>query len=813
MERVRALLSKVAAVGLPVLVMIWQTLAGYSSENRGVLAFLAAGVACAQAVEGNDNTLSPYFLVKSDDPSVDQFPLQATSVAVRIAGVIADVKVTQVYKNTGQKPIEAVYVFPASTRAAVYGMRMTIGERTIVAEIRKREEARAAYEQARQEGKSASLLEQQRPNVFQMNVANILPGDEIKTELHYTELITHTDAVYQFVYPTVVGPRYSNQPDATAAPSEKWSQNPYLHQGEAPTTAFDMSISLSTGVPVQETTCPSHQVEIRYDDPSHARVTLAASEQFGGNRDFILKYRLAGHQIESGLLLYEGREENFFLLMAQPPKHFEASQIPPREYIFIVDVSGSMHGFPLEISKKLMNDLLGGLRPTDTFNVLLFSGGSQLLGEKSLPATTENVGQAQNLIGRQQGGGGTELLPALKRALQLPRAAKSARTLVMVTDGYVTVEAEAFDLIRKNLGNANFFSFGIGSSVNRFLIEGMARAGAGEPAVITKPDGAPAAAERFRTYIQSPLLTGIRLEWGGFEAYDVEPMAVPDVFAERPVLVYGKWRSQAKGTIKITGLAGHEPYSKTIEVSGVKPVEANAALRYLWARSRIAQLGDYNLLQRDDQRIAEITNLALRYNLLSAYTSFVAIDSEVRRQGGDVTTVKQPLPLPEGVSDLAVGGMGYAPMLAVPTAVRSGPPPALETLAPMQRETQSLAAERKPSVLPEEQKTLQDKASQELQIVSVRVSEGLSEADVRTVLLQHLEAIRNCHRAAWAGSVSQITLEWDIAHSGKVSGLKIIAGRKAVKAFETCFEELAKQWLFPAPAASGKTHVVVVLGY
>ena len=648
-----------------------------------MLSLLAPGVAHAQTAEGGDKTLSPYFFVKSDDSSVDQLPLKATSVAVSIAGVIADVKVTQVYKNTGQKPLEAIYVFPASTRAAVYGMKMTIGERTIVAEIRKREEARAAYEQAKQDGKSASLLEQQRPNVFQMNVANILPGDEIKTELQYTELITPTDGIYEFVYPTVVGPRYSNQPEATAAPSEKWSQNPTLHQGEQPSTTFDMGISLTTGVPVQEMTCSSHQVDIRYDNPSQARVTLAANEQFGGNRDFILKYRLAGNQIESGLLLYEGKEENFFLLMVQPPKRFEVSQIPPREYIFIVDVSGSMHGFPLEISKKLMNDLLGGLRPTDAFNVLLFSGGSQLLAEKSLPATPENIRQAQSLIGRQQGGGGTELLPALKRALQLPRAEKSARTLVIVTDGYVTVEPEAFDLIRKNLGSSNFFSFGIGSSVNRFLIEGMARAGAGEPFVITKPDSAPAAAEKFRTYVKSPLLTRIHLEWGGFEAYDVEPAAVPDVFAERPALVYGKWRGQPKGKITVTGLAGNEPYSRTIEVSGVKPVEANAALRYLWARSRIAQLGDYNLLQPDDQRVADITNLALRYNLLSAYTSFVAIDSEVRRKGGDVTTVKQPLPLPEGVSDLAVGNMAYAPMMAAPAAGRSGGSSVHETGCPV----------------------------------------------------------------------------------------------------------------------------------
>ena len=810
MEKVRALLGKAAAVGVLAILTIMQTVLGGSGGGGGMLSLLAPGVVNAQTAEGGDKTLSPYFFVKSEDPSVDQLPLKATSVAVSIAGVIADVRVTQVYKNTGQKPLEAIYVFPASTRAAVYGMKMTIGERTIVAEIRKREEARAAYEQAKQEGKSASLLEQQRPNVFQMNVANILPGDEIKTELQYTELITPTDGIYEFVYPTVVGPRYSNQPEATEAPSEKWSQNPYLHQAEKSSTTFAMGISLTTGVPVQEMTCSSHQVDIRYDDPSHARVTLAANEQFGGNRDFILKYRLAGNHIESGLLLYEGKKENFFLLMVQPPKRFEVSQIPPREYVFIVDVSGSMHGFPLDISKKLMNDLLGGLRPTDAFNVLLFSGGSQLLAEKSLPATSENIRQAQTLISRQQGGGGTELLPALKRALQLPRAEKSARTLVIVTDGYVTVEPEAFDLIRKNLGNANFFSFGIGSSVNRFLIEGMARAGAGEPSVITKPDGAPAAAEKFRTYVKSPLLTHTRIEWGGFEAFDVEPAAVPDVFAERPVLVYGKWRGQPKGTIKVTGFAGNEPYSRTIEVSGVKPLEANAALRYLWARSRIAQLADYNLLQRDDQRITDITNLALRYNLLSAYTSFVAIDSEVRRKGGDVTTVKQPLPLPEGVSDLALGKMGYAPMMAAPASGRSGSPQALKAIEPMRRESQSLAAESKAVVSPEDKKS-QDEVAQGLQITRINTSGGLSEAEIRKVMEQHLEAIRKCYQAARSGLSAEITLEWTVNPNGKVGGLRIVGVQKDAKAFEKCLIELARQWRFPRPTGSGKVRVTISL--
>ncbi|MCU0584285.1 MAG: trypsin, partial [Syntrophales bacterium] len=182
-----------------------------------VVSMLPWGAALARPQEtSDDRSLSPYFFVKSDDPALDPLPLKSASASVRISGVIADVLVTQVYKNEGRKPIEAVYVFPASTRAAVYGMKMTIGKRVVEAKIQKRDEARRDYEKARDQGKSASLLEQQRPNVFQMNVANIMPGDEIRVEMKYTELIVPTEGVYEFVYPAVVGPRYSNQAADTA---------------------------------------------------------------------------------------------------------------------------------------------------------------------------------------------------------------------------------------------------------------------------------------------------------------------------------------------------------------------------------------------------------------------------------------------------------------------------------------------------------------------------------------------------------------------------------------------------------------------
>lgn len=606
-----------------------------------------------------ERTLSPYFFVNSAEGNVEQFPLLSTAVEVNIAGVIADVTVTQIYKNEGEIPLEAVYVFPASTRAAVHGMTMRIGERVIQAAVKERGKARQEYEEARQEGKTASLLEQQRPNVFQMNVANILPGDRIQVDLRYTEMLTATEGVYEFVYPAVVGPRYSNQTAAAAPEQDQWVANPYLQEGQASPTRFDLRAHIGAGLPLQDIRCPSHPVAINYQGQTEATVTLAQDEARpaagAGDRDYILNYRLTGAKIASGLLLYEGEEENFFLLMAQPPQRVAPEEMPPREYIFIVDVSGSMNGFPLETSKSLLADLIKSLRPSDRFNVLLFAAGSSLLSERSIPASPANIQRALTLIDQQPGSGGTELLPALRRALALPHTEGVARTVIIATDGYVDVEVEAFELIRRNLNNANMFAFGIGSSVNRFLIEGMARAGFGEPFVVTEPGAATATAERFRQYIEAPALTDIDVDFGDFEVYDVEPLSLPDVFAERPVILFGKWQGEPAGEITLRGLSGEAvPYRRSFKLQEHPPSDANTALRYLWARKRLERLSDMNRMQEEDVRVQEITELGLNYNLLTAYTSFLAVEQRVRRQGDRIETVEQPLPLPQGVSNLAV---------------------------------------------------------------------------------------------------------------------------------------------------------------
>jgi Ca-activated chloride channel family protein len=624
-----------------------------------LIALFLASFAKRAAAEGDapaDKTLSPYFFVEGGDPAVDKLPLKDTRVEIKVSGVIADVTVRQIYENQGNRPLHARYVFPASTRAAVYGMTMTVGNQRVVAKIEERERAKRDFDKAKEEGKSASLLEEDRPNVFSMNVANILPRDTIAVELKYTELLVPTEGTYELVYPTVVGPRYSSKNSKAAGGHDRFVETPYLHEGESSKSEFHLSAQLSTGVPLNDVTCATHQVVARRDGPSRAEITLAPSELFSGHHDFILRFRLAGDQVSTGLLLYQGRDENFFLMMAQPPRAIADGDVPPREYVFVLDVSGSMNGFPLDTAKRLMRDLVHVVRPTDTFNVIVFADGSRTLAPASLPASSENLERALRFIGPQPGGGGTELLAALKRAVALPRTAPNvARTVVLLTDGYIDAEKETFGYIRDHLDEASFFSFGIGTSVNRFLIEGVARAGQGEPFVVTKPEESAKAAAKFRRYIQSPVLTGVKVAFNGFETYDVEPIKVPDLFAERPIVVFGKWRGKPQGTIDISGKSGKDVYRTSVPVAETTPDEAHRALSYLWARARLANLFDYERAD-DADSVAEIKSIGLSYSLLTPYTSFIAVHEVVRNADGHAEDVDQPLPLPLGVSDLAVGG-------------------------------------------------------------------------------------------------------------------------------------------------------------
>ena len=618
---------------------------------------------------------SPYFQVLSPVPDgVDALPLKDTQVDVTIAGVIAEVAVTQTYAHEGTAPIEARYVFPGSTRAAVHGLTMVIGDRVVRAVIQRKEEARHTYEAAKTAGKTASLLEQHRPNVFGMNLANILPGDVIRVELRYTELLVPQEGEYQFVYPTVVGPRYVQDRRSLtdvspalpeAGRSEPWTATAHLSPGEEPQSTFGLSLALRTGVPIVHLACSTHPVRISSPAPHQARVALdpAADPVKHANRDVIISYRLAGDAVHAGLIASRSAsgQGGYFLAMIQPPARVEPAMIPARDYVFVVDVSGSMNGFPLDTSKQLLAELIAALRPTDTFNIVLFAGAAARLSPEPLPATPENLARAIVLLDREQGGGGTNLLPALQASLALPRPATPlARTFVIVTDGYITVEAEAFKVVRSHLDRANVFAFGIGSSVNRHLIEGLARAGQGEAFIVTEPGRAAEAASRFRAYIESPLLTGVQATGEGIELAGMTPAVIPDLFAGRPIVLTGTWSGPLRGQLTVAGTAGFGAYSATLEFAQATVLENSRALELLWARAHIQSLADDETGGSDVERVSAITALGLRHGLLTEHTSFVAVDEIVRHAGGASPTVNQAVPLPAGVSATALSGQTVA---------------------------------------------------------------------------------------------------------------------------------------------------------
>ncbi len=609
-----------------------------------------------------DRTLAPYFHVAgakgADDRQVETLPLEETTAEVSVAGVIAQVRLRQVFKNDGKTPIEAVYVFPASTRAAIHDLKMKIGSRTIEGQIQKRAEAQQTYEAAKSEGRRAALLSQERPNVFTTKVANVMPKDRIEVELTYSELLVPEDGIYEVVVPGVVGPRY---PGGANPSSDRWIASPYLTEGQKEPWRFDVRARLETGLSLRDLSSPSHKVKVAWEGARVAEVTL--DEPGGGNRDFILRYRLADEQIEAGALAYRSPEGKggYFSVIVAPPNAPKPEQIAPREYIFVVDISGSMGGFPLDVSKTLMRDLLGGVRATDHFNVVLFASGQAVFSPKSLPATASNIRRGVDFVNGRNAGGGTELLGALRAAYGLPRTGKHvARTVVLVTDGYVAVEGEAFRFVRERLGEANFFSFGIGSSVNRALIEGLARAGNGEPWVLTNAATAQAQAAKFRRAIEAPVLTDISVRFGdGFEARDVAPMKLPDLMARRPLVLYGRFNGAPSGRIEMSGNVGGKRWTQTVSLdAAAEAAPRREALRYLWARKWVELLEDQHHLTGASEVEDAITGLGLSHRLVTPFTSFVAVDSEVANKSGAVHPVNQPLPLPQGVSNNAIGAQG-----------------------------------------------------------------------------------------------------------------------------------------------------------
>jgi Ca-activated chloride channel homolog len=580
---------------------------------------------------------APYFEVLKGD----SLPLKNTKIKAKLSGIMGQITIVQTYRNEGKVPIEAAYVFPGSTRAAVHEATLTIGDEVIKARIKTTAEAQHIYDQAVSSGKTASLLTQERPNVFQQKVGNIMPGDNIEVTIVYSEEIPFENGEYKFILPAVVGPRYTGE----ATIPSIFEKMTYVQGENKIKSPVEIEIELVGGTNISGVRSLSHKPVINKKD-SAVQVKYK-TDNF--NKDFILSYSLQSDDISSGLLIHRGEEENFFVVSVEPPKELTTDIILPREYQFIVDVSGSMSGFPLDTTKELLEKLLPTLSINDSFNIRFFAGDSWTLSPTAIPASPENVAMALNSIKAINSGGGTNLLEALKSSFAELANTTQVRSIIIITDGFIDVEKEAFSLIRSNLNRANLFSFGIGASVNRYLVEGLAHLGHGTPFFVAKPEEASSVTNEFVKLIKSPVLHDLKLQFDGFEAFAVEPRSIPAVFKDRPLYVYGKWKGELGGAVTVSGSSSNGQFKKVISLNQ-NSEQYNPALRYLWARKRLQMLEDYQNGFSIEQK-EKITQLALRYSLLSPYTSFVAVSEHIRNSTyHTLEKIQQPNQLPAGVT-------------------------------------------------------------------------------------------------------------------------------------------------------------------
>jgi Ca-activated chloride channel family protein len=592
-------------------------------------------------------------------------PLKHTSVKADITGFMSRVTVTQQFENPFKEKIEAVYTFPLPQNAAVDDMTMMIGDRLVRGKILPREQAQAVYEAARSGGKVAALLDQERPNIFTQSVANILPGNQVTITISYVETLKYENGSYEFVFPMVVGPRYvpgnaagtqrgnGFAPDTDRVPDASRITPRPLPAGMRSGHDISLEVNLDAGLIVDNVESKSHAIEVDRPDPRSARLRLKDNATIP-NKDFILRYDVAGQAIQDALLTHQGEQGNFFTLILQPPDRVTVDDVTPKELVFVLDTSGSMNGFPIEKAKETMRLALDNLYPSDTFNLITFAGDTQILFPQPVPATQANLRKAQSFLQSRSGAGGTEMMTAIKAALEPSDDQSHVRIVCFMTDGYVGNDMEIISEVQKH-PNARVFAFGIGSSVNRFLLDKMAEAGRGEVEYVSLNDDGSAAARRFHERVRTPLLTDISIDWKGLPVTDVYPRRIPDLFGSKPVILTGRFTSASSGTIRLKGKMAGSDYARDIVVQFPDNTVSHDVLASLWARARVDDLmnQDYAGAQSGNMRPDlknTITQLGIEYRLMTQFTSFVAVEEMVVTDGGQPRRIDVPVEVPEGVN-------------------------------------------------------------------------------------------------------------------------------------------------------------------
>ena len=627
------------------------------------LRLCAAGVACALAMSAQlAYAVAPApttegHLVTRRGAEVVDVPLAHTEVHLRVSGMLVDATVTQHFRNPYADKIEAVYLFPLPTGAAVDDLVIKSGDRTIHGQIAERTAAKRTYLAAKARGQVAALLTEERPNLFTQTIANLEPGATIDVTLHYVERLAPTEDGYELVFPMVAPPRYV--PAGAAAAQDPTAVSPtVLPPGQRSSHDISLDVDLDAAVALTTVDSPSHHVAMDRPSSRRARLHLAPDDTIP-NKDFVLRYRVAGAAPALGALAFrDGAGDGTFLFIAQPPVATAPVAIAPRELVVILDTSSSMRGKPLAKAKDLVRRLLADLRPDDTFQLVRFDDTAAALAPAPIANKPHNVAVALQWLGALDAGGATEVTAGLDTAFAQPHDPNRLRVAVFVGDGFVGDEDAILARATAELGTGRLFCFGVGSAVNRYLLEELARVGRGALQVIRPDEDATAAIATFARRIDAPILTDVTIDWGGLAVRDVSPAALPDLFLGQPLLVSGHYARPGRGVVTVHGTQAGRRVSLALAVELPAQDPDRPALAALWARDRIAELSRQLVRKADPAVEQQILALSLASHVLTRFTAFVAVDDSRTTAGGAARTVAVPVEVPDAVRGVVPGSAG-----------------------------------------------------------------------------------------------------------------------------------------------------------
>jgi Ca-activated chloride channel family protein len=617
------------------------------SPIHQLLVLLSVLLTAATPAATDDPATPGALRVAGKDGAVVEMPLKHTAVTIEVTAFVARATIEQIFENPFDDPVEAVYTFPLGARAAVDDFEFTVGDRTIRGEIKRREEARQVYETARAAGYQAALLEQERPNVFTQSVANLEPRKPVTVRLRTVETLVYERGLYRLTFPLVVGPRYIPGGVRDAARIAPPVLPPDARSGHD----VEIHVTIDAGVPMTGLRSLSHRVV--NDVPriaTTASLRLDPSDTIP-NKDFLLQWSVSQDRPAVGLLAHRDEQDGFFTFLVQPKGEIGPAEAMPKEITFVVDTSGSMSGIPIEASKRFAAKALHSLGPRDTFNVIRFAGDNEVFSKDALPNDRASIERAIGWLNRAQGGGGTEMLAAMRAAFARPKDENRLRLVVFLTDGEVGNDAQILGEIGRVLGDARIYTVGIGSSVNHHLLQSMAELGRGAYVFVRPDDAANDALEAFRSWVTLPYLTDLTIDWGALPIADILPERLRDLGSGETLTIVGRYLAAGQGDVTVRGKLGGRYWEQSVHVVLPEREVMHAPLASLWARGRIESLLRDADAGVPDSVEAEVTALALSYRLMSPYTSFVAVDdSVVVNPNGNPRTMHQALPMPEGVS-------------------------------------------------------------------------------------------------------------------------------------------------------------------